>query len=93
MGLADAPLLSSVAAGTVFVIGAGQARKGFVQGALRRLEMARGPVVGAVLTKYDHKVGRLWIRLRLWVRLWLRPGQDPCSPWQARRGAADQADQ
>ena len=34
MGLADAPLLSSVAAGTVFVIGAGQARKGFVQGAL-----------------------------------------------------------
>jgi polysaccharide biosynthesis transport protein len=55
MGLADAPLLSSVAAGTVFIVGAGQARKGYVQGALRRLDMARGPVVGAVLTKYDHK--------------------------------------
>ena len=34
---------------------AGQARKGFVQSALRRLEMARASVVGAVLTKYDHK--------------------------------------
>jgi capsular exopolysaccharide synthesis family protein len=55
MGLADAPLLSSVAAGTVFVVGAGQARRGFVQGALKRLELARGPVVGAVLTKYDHR--------------------------------------
>jgi capsular exopolysaccharide synthesis family protein len=55
MGLADAPLLCNATAGTVFVIGAGQARKGFVQGALKRLEMARGPVVGAVLTKYDHK--------------------------------------
>jgi polysaccharide biosynthesis transport protein len=55
MGLADVPLLSSAAAATVFVIGAGQARKGFVQGALKRLEMARGPLVGAVLTKYDHE--------------------------------------
>jgi capsular exopolysaccharide synthesis family protein len=56
MGLADAPLLSSVAAGTVLVVGAGQARRGYVQGALRRLEMARAPVVGAVLTKYDYRL-------------------------------------
>jgi polysaccharide biosynthesis transport protein len=55
MGLADAQLLSSAAAATVFVVGAGQMRTGLVRGALRRLQLSRGAIVGAVLTKYDAK--------------------------------------
>jgi Mrp family chromosome partitioning ATPase len=53
MGLADAQLLSSAVAATVFVAGAGQARTRLVRGALKRLQLARGPVIGAVLTKFD----------------------------------------
>ena len=55
MGLADAPLLSSASAATVFVVGAGQSRLGNVRGALKRLQLSRGTVIGAVLTKYDAK--------------------------------------
>ena len=55
MGLADAQLLSNAAAATIFVVGAGQARTGAVRGTLRRLEIARAPVIGAVLTKYNAK--------------------------------------
>ena len=55
MGLADAPLLSSATAGTIFVIGGGQARTGMVTGALKRLQYARGNIIGAVLTKFDAK--------------------------------------
>ena len=42
MGLADAQLLSSAAAATVFIVGAGQTRTGLVRGALRRLQLSRG---------------------------------------------------
>jgi capsular exopolysaccharide synthesis family protein len=55
MGLADAPLLSSAAAATVFVIGAGQTRAGQVTGALKRLHHARGTILGTVLTKFEIK--------------------------------------
>ncbi len=55
MGLADAQLLSSATAATLFVVAAGQAQKGLVRGALNRLEMAHTPVIGAVLTKFDAK--------------------------------------
>jgi succinoglycan biosynthesis transport protein ExoP len=55
MGLADAPLLSSATAATLFVVAAGQAQKGQVRDALNRLEMAHSPVIGAVLTKFDAK--------------------------------------
>ncbi len=55
MGLADAQLLSSSAAATIFVVGSGQARTGGVRVALKRLEMARAPIIGAVLTKFDSK--------------------------------------
>jgi capsular exopolysaccharide synthesis family protein len=55
LGLADAQLLSAAAAATVFVVGAGQSRTRIVRGALRRLQLARGNVVGAVLTKFDAK--------------------------------------
>ena len=53
MGLADAQLLSNSAAASIFVVGAGQVRTGAVRGALKRLEIARAPIIGAVLTKYD----------------------------------------
>jgi capsular exopolysaccharide synthesis family protein len=55
MGLADAPLLSNAANATIFVAGAGQARSGEVRGALKRLQMGRGLLIGAVLTKFDAK--------------------------------------
>ena len=53
LGLADAPILTNAAEATVFVVGAGLARVGPVRGALQRLEIAKAPVIGAVLTKYD----------------------------------------
>jgi polysaccharide biosynthesis transport protein len=55
LGIADAQLLSTAAAATVFVVGAGQSRKGAVQGALRRLLLARVTPIGVVLTKFDSK--------------------------------------
>jgi polysaccharide biosynthesis transport protein len=56
MGMADAQLLSSAASATVFVVGSGQARMGGVRVALKRLEMARAPIIGTVLTKFDSKL-------------------------------------
>jgi capsular exopolysaccharide synthesis family protein len=53
MGLADAQLLCSAVAATVFIAGAGQARARLVRGALKRLQLARGPIIGALLTKFD----------------------------------------
>jgi succinoglycan biosynthesis transport protein ExoP len=56
MGLADAQLLSSAVSATLFVVGAGVTRKGLIRGALRRLQLSRGLVIGAALTKYDTKI-------------------------------------
>jgi succinoglycan biosynthesis transport protein ExoP len=56
MGLADAQLLSSAASATLFVVGAGITRKALIRGAMRRLQLSRGQVVGAVLTKYNTKI-------------------------------------
>jgi capsular exopolysaccharide synthesis family protein len=55
MGLADAPLLSNAAAATVLVVGAGQSRSGQIRGSLKRLQFARGPVIGTVITKLDSR--------------------------------------
>jgi succinoglycan biosynthesis transport protein ExoP len=55
LGLADAQLLSSSAAATVFIVAAGTTRTGNVRGALRRLQLSRGTLIGTVLTKYDAK--------------------------------------
>lgn len=55
LGLADAQLLGAAASGTIFVVGAGQARRGMIRGALNRLQMARAAPVGIVLTKYDSR--------------------------------------
>jgi capsular exopolysaccharide synthesis family protein len=53
MGLADGPLLSNAAAATLLVVSAGQTRSGQVRGAIKRLRFARGPVIGAALTRFD----------------------------------------
>lgn len=55
MGLADAPLLGSVAEGTVIVVEAGYTKRGLVASALKRLDAGGARVLGAVLTKLDVK--------------------------------------
>jgi polysaccharide biosynthesis transport protein len=55
LGLADAQLIASATAATVFVVGAGDQRKGMIRSALRRLQLARVTVIGAVLTKFHPK--------------------------------------
>lgn len=53
LGLADAPILTNATEATLFVVAAGMARTGPVRGALQRLEIAKAPLIGAVLTKYN----------------------------------------
>ncbi len=53
MGLADAPLLSSLAQSTLLVVAANETRRSVVKVALRRLRMARANVIGSLLTKFD----------------------------------------
>ncbi len=55
LGLADAQLVSSAASATVFVVGAGEQRKGAIKNALMRLRQSKTNLVGAVLTKFDAK--------------------------------------
>jgi polysaccharide biosynthesis transport protein len=54
-GIADAVLLSNAAAATLFVISAGGPRTRIVTGALKRLQLSRGTLIGAVLTQCDSK--------------------------------------
>ena len=55
MHLADAQLLANAAAATIFVVGSGQSRPGALRAAIRQLQLTRGSIIGAVLTKYDPK--------------------------------------
>src|SRR5712691_9391805 len=55
LGLADAPLLASIAAGTLMVLGAGETRRGVVKASLKRLHFARARVIGVVLNKFDFR--------------------------------------
>jgi polysaccharide biosynthesis transport protein len=55
LGLADAPLLASMAAGTLLVIASGQTRRSVVKTALKRLHFARARMVGALLNKCDFR--------------------------------------
>ncbi len=55
LGLADAQLIASAAAATIFVVGAGDQRKGMIRSALRRLQLARVTVLGSVMTKFHPK--------------------------------------
>ena len=55
LGLADGPLIASVARATVMIIQSGVIRKNVAANAIRRLSEGGGQVVGAVLTKFDQK--------------------------------------
>jgi capsular exopolysaccharide synthesis family protein len=53
MGLADAPLLASIMAGTLMVVEASSTRRGMVKAALRRLEIGQAKIIGVLLTKFN----------------------------------------
>ncbi|MEJ0067091.1 MAG: hypothetical protein WDM85_18160 [Caulobacteraceae bacterium] len=53
MGLADAPLIASVATGVLMAIEVGHTTRGHAQAAIRRLRMANARLLGVVLTKFD----------------------------------------
>lgn len=55
LGLADAPLLSTVCGGTLMVVEAGKTRTRAAVEALHRLRSAGSNVVGAILTRYRHE--------------------------------------
>lgn len=53
LGLADAPTLSALVDGVVFIVEADRSRRGALKMALRRLRAMRPILLGAVLTKFD----------------------------------------
>jgi polysaccharide biosynthesis transport protein len=53
MGLADAPLLSSMTHATLLVVAANETRRSVVKVALKRLQFARANIIGALLSKFD----------------------------------------
>lgn len=53
LGLADAPVLSALVDGVVFVVESDRGRRGSLKTALRRLRAMRPVLLGAVLTKFD----------------------------------------
>ncbi len=53
LGLADAPLLASSAGATLLVVAAGETRRNTTKIALKRIQMARGNVIGVLLSKFD----------------------------------------
>lgn len=55
LGFADAPLLSSAVDGTVFVLESRGTRRAQARGAIRRLLIGRGHLLGVVLTKFNTK--------------------------------------
>lgn len=55
MGLADAPLLASVAQATLLVVAAHETRRGTLKVAQKRLQFARANILGAMLNKFDSR--------------------------------------
>jgi capsular exopolysaccharide synthesis family protein len=53
VGLADAPLLASIAGGTLLVIDASNTRRSVAKAALKRLNFARAQMLGAVINKLN----------------------------------------
>jgi len=53
LGFADAPLLASAVDGTLFVLEAKGTRRAQARGALKRLLIGNGRILGAVLTKFN----------------------------------------
>jgi capsular exopolysaccharide synthesis family protein len=55
LGFADAPLLAAAVNGVLFVLESRGTRRGQARGALRRLQVGRAHLLGAVLTKFSTK--------------------------------------
>jgi capsular exopolysaccharide synthesis family protein len=55
LGFADAPILSSSVGGTIFVLESKATRRAQARGALRRLMIGNGRVLGGVMTKFNTK--------------------------------------
>jgi succinoglycan biosynthesis transport protein ExoP len=55
MGLADAPLIASVATGAVLTIEAGRTSRAQARAAIRRLRLSNARLFGVVLTKFDSR--------------------------------------
>lgn len=55
LGFADAPMLAAAVSGTLFVLESRGTRRGQARGALRRLQVGRARLLGAVLTKFSAK--------------------------------------
>lgn len=55
LGIADAPILANVAAGTLLVVRAGDTRIGAAQSAIKRLRATRARLIGCLLTQYGGK--------------------------------------
>jgi polysaccharide biosynthesis transport protein len=53
LGLADALVLGNLVEGTLFVIAAGNTRRAFAQGAIKRLKTVQIRILGSILTKFD----------------------------------------
>ena len=57
LGLADAPLLSSIAAGMMLVFESGVVRRPSAANAVTRLRAANARLIGGVLTKFSERFG------------------------------------
>ena len=55
MGLADAPLIASVATGAVLTIEAGRTSRAQARAAIKRLRVGDARLFGAILTKFDSR--------------------------------------
>lgn len=55
LGFADAPLLAAAVQGVLFVLESRGTRRGQARGALRRIQVGRAHLLGAVLTKFNAK--------------------------------------
>jgi capsular exopolysaccharide synthesis family protein len=57
MGIADAPILSHIAKGTLLIVDAGRTRRDIARGSVKRLRSAHAHILGALLTKCDARMG------------------------------------
>ena len=55
MGLADAPLIASVATGALITIEAGRTSRAQARAAIKRLRLGNARIFGVVLTKFDSR--------------------------------------
>jgi capsular exopolysaccharide synthesis family protein len=77
LGLADAPVLSSICEGTVVVVEAASVRRPVVLNSLARLRAANAHIVGVVLTKYNPKHAGYGYAYGYGYGYGQRYGQDP----------------